>query len=543
MVLFMEHNVIVNYFFDGNKICNNTRLIKTENGLITEIKDIDEDRADEIATGKSSIDLRNKFVTPGLIDTHNHFMLTALKLEYQVDLADCMSFGDITSTIKGHMGNIIHGWLQAYGLNEYQLREKVLPDRYILDKIIKDVPLFITSFTEHYAVCNSKALKIAGIDESTENPQNGKIGRDENGIPDGRLYESQAMDIVKRHIPEYGLDDYENAIIKTAEKYLNSGLAVIKDTGGTGRDINEEVRIEAFNKLTINNKIRLRVIMALPVYNLQDVDKKIEMSTRIKESEYVKNGGFKLFLDGTIMSRTAWMKHNYKKQPYDLVETSGMPLWDINDFKEALYKLASTGKHISIHVIGTRAMSVAIEAIREIEKKGTEATFAFVHGYILTKQDKKEIDNLQELGIGLETQATDIYFIGYAIHNNLNEQDLEGVFPIRTLIKKGVLLSNGSDSPVTPFNPVFGLYSSIYRKIKNFSGKNYYDNGENIDFETSLKTYTSIASEVLCWSNIGNINPGCYADFLVWNDDPLKLGEDINEWLSLKLNLLTSCTR
>ncbi len=534
----MKHNVIVNHFFDGYKIHNTTYLIKTENGLITEITDIEEDKADEMATGKSSIDLRNKFVTPGLIDTHNHFMLTALKLEYQIDLADCTSFADIISTIKEHMGNIIHGWLQAYGLNEYQLREKILPDRYILDKIVKDVPLFITSFTEHYAVCNSKALNIAGIDESTENPQNGKIGRDVNDIPDGRLYESQAMDIVKKHIPEYGLDDYENAIIKTAEKYLNSGLTVIKDTGGTGRDINEDVRIEAFNKLSTNNKIRLRIVMALPVYNLQDVDKKIEMSNRIKENEYVKNGGFKLFLDGTIMSRTAWMKHNYKKQKDDLVETSGMPLWDINDFKEALYKLASTGKHISIHVIGTRAVSVAVEAIREIERKGTDATFAFVHAYILTKHDQKEIDSINELGIALETQATDIYFIGYAIHNNLDEKDLEGVFPIHTLIKKGILLSNGSDSPVTPFNPVFGLYSSIYRKIKDYNGKNYYDNGENIDFETSLKTYTAIASKVLRWDKIGNIKPGYFADLLVWDNCPFGLGEDINGWTSIKLKVL-----
>ncbi len=530
----MDYNIIVNNFFDGDKKYSEERVIKTENGLIKDIVKMDKNNIKDLINKKNTYDLRDKFVTPGLMDSHNHFALTALKLMYQINLVNTHSFDDIINMIN-NKNKIIHGWIQCFGINEYELKEKKLPDRYILDKVISDIPVFITHMSEHYAVCNSKALEIAGINKETRDPSNGKIGRNKSGISDGTLYEAQAMDLVKKHIPEYTLNDYENAIINGSAEYLNTGLTAIKDTGGTGKDINENTRVDAFNNVTLNNKIKLSLVIALPVYSLEDVDEKIGLSNKIKENSKLKNGGFKIFLDGSIMSRKAWMKNPYRIQKFDTEEVRGIPLWDIGKFKEAVNKLAATGKHISIHAIGDKAISVAIDIIKEINKNGTKSTFSLVHAYKLNNED---IMNLKNEKINLETQAAFIYFIGDVIQNNLKDSESFGLFPIKTLISQGVNISNGSDTPVTSFDPLYGIYSSIYRKIKNSNEKNIFDDEEKIGIHDALKTYTSLSSYDLELNNTGFIKNGYCSSFTVWDSYPEKLNDDINQWTKIKHNAL-----
>jgi predicted amidohydrolase YtcJ len=528
----METYVILDKYFDGYKLKNECKVFTIINGIIESEAVGDQETIKKIThSGYDVVDLRGKFITPGLVDSHNHFMLTALKLKYQIDFAGVRSIGDFLKVLQENKDKVLHGWFQGYAINEYNMKEKKLPDKSAIDKIFGDIPVFITQMTEHYALCNSKALEIAGITKEMKSPPNGKIDRDPEGMPNGILYEATAMDLVKKMIPEYNVDDYIDAIKFGAREYRNTGISTVKDIGGTGNDVNEETRIMALNKIAGSGEIGIRIALTLPVYSLKDVEKKIRLSKIVKESPEIKFSGFKMFLDGSILSKTAWMKRDYMKSENG--SNRGMSLWNINDFKEALKILSATGNHISIHTIGDKAIETALDTIEELKNAGIGSKYALVHCY---KLDSETIKKIKNLGVGVETQVSFIYFIGDAITDNIGREESMCLFPVNTLISNNIRVSNGSDSPVTSFNPIYGIYSSIFRKT--FTGHNteIYGGKEKLSIEDALRTYTSESSEVIGWDRIGILKKGGFADFDQWGTDPKDLGNDIKDWINLKIN-------
>ena len=529
----MEKYVIVDRYFDGYKWENNSTIFKVKNGIIAEKYTANkQDMENIMESGNEVLDLRGKFVTPGLIDSHDHFMLTSLKLKYQVDFSGVRSFEDFRRVLEENRNKIVHGWFQGYGINEYNMKEKRLPDIKIIDEIMGNTPVFITQMTEHYGICNSRSLEIAGIDRNTADPANGKLGRNSDGNPDGVLYEANAMDMVKSRIPEYTLDDYIEAIISGSEMYRKAGLSTVKDIGGTGNDVNEETRICALNRISKEGNHKIRIAVALPVYSLKDVSRKIELASILEENQHIMFAGFKMFLDGSILSRTAWMKHSYVGSKGNM----GIPLWDIKNFREGLKQLSATGHHISIHTIGDRAIETALDSIEELKNSGVASRYALVHCY---KLEEKTIEKIKKLNVGVETQLAFVYFIGDSLSDNIGLDQSKCLFPAKTMVEKGIRVSNGSDSPVTPFDPLYGIYSSVFRKTLTGKNSSVYSNNESLTIEETVKTYTSESAAVIGWNEIGSLETGKFSDFTVWDPDPATAGKNIEDYLHINLKSIT----
>ncbi|WMT50953.1 MAG: amidohydrolase family protein [Ferroplasma sp.] len=530
----MEKYIIARNYFDGYSTHNSDHVFVINDGMISENYDINGDKVKELLKKDNAVDYRDKFVTPGLIDSHNHFTLTSLKLKYQVNFSSVRSFSQFLEMLENNRDKVIHRWFQGYAINEYDMEEKQLPDRLVIDTVFPDTPVFITQMTEHYGICNSKALELAGVSKETESPPNGKIGRYENGEPNGILYEANAMDLVKKMIPEYDINDYMEAIKFGAGKYKEAGISTVKDMGGTGKDVNEDTRVAALNRLSDEGCLELRVALVLPVYSLEDVKRKIELWKKVHESSRLKFSGFKMFMDGSILSRTAWMRNNYAKP--ENTDNKGIPLWDIENFRKALGLLSQTGQHISIHTIGDRAIVTALDAIEEVKKYGKSSTYSLVHCY---KLDKDIIKRIKTLNVGVETQLAFIYFIGDGLTENIGKEQSRCLFPVKTLMMNSIPVSNGSDSPVTPFNPVYGLYSSIFRKTYTGNHSEIYSGREELTLEETLKTYTSQSSLTVEWDNIGVLGNNHFSDFSIWDKNPSDLGNKLNPWLNMKINAIS----
>ncbi len=529
----MEKYVIVREYFDGYRMHNSDHAFSISNGIISENFDVDTEGIKELKGKGDVFDFRDKFVAPGLIDSHNHFTLTSLKLKYQVNFAGVRSFSQFLELLANNKNKIIHGWFQGYAINEYDIEEQQLPDRFVIDTVFPGIPVFITQMTEHYAVCNSRAMELAGITKDTESPPNGKIGRYENGEPNGILYEANAMDLVKKIIPEYNINDYMKAIKFGAEQYRGTGISTVKDMGGTGSDVNEETRVAALNKLSEQGILELRVALVLPVYSMNDVNRKIELWKKVHESDRLKFSGFKMFLDGSILSKTAWMRNNYAKP--EGVKNKGIPLWNIINFRKALEALSQTGQHISIHTIGDKAIITAMDAIEEIKNHGKSSTYTLVHCY---KLDKNIINRIKKLDVGVETQLAFIHFIGDGLTENIGKDQSKCLFPVKTLMINDISVSNGSDSPVTPFNPAYGLYSSIYRKTYTGKHSEIYSGNEELTMEETLKTYTSQSSLTVGWNKIGFLGNDHFPDFSIWDKNPEYMDSDIYTWLNTKIEAI-----
>ncbi|WP_298276410.1 amidohydrolase [Ferroplasma sp.] len=515
----MDKIIISNRFFDGEKFVESPTFFKIKNGVIFQVGKFTDLKDSGLRFGKDVIveDYRGLTLTPGLVDSHNHFTLSALKMRFQVNLECAKNFSDIKTTLLKQFRNNKRKWILGYNLNEYNLEEKKLPTAQDLDKISSEIPILITHSSEHYAICNSVALQKSNVTNETLNRFGSVIGRYKNGEPNGILYESAAMDIVKGNIPAYDLEEYEDALEYASRKYRKSGLTAVKDTGGTGKDIDEEKRVEALNYLSEDERLAIRVGIALPVYSLEDVRKKIELSNKIQENKFLRFVGFKFFIDGSGLSRTAWMKENWNKNYTETDESNfGKCLWDIEEFNNAISEVSKLKTTVSIHAIGDRGIFEALKAIKQ--NRGKNSKFSMIH---CNAPNADDITKMAELGISVETQASFIYFIGAAYMSNFGGTRGQRLFPFNTMLKAGINVCNGSDSPVTRYEPIYGILSSMLRQTKYGTPPGFeYTASEKLDLEETLRTYTLNCSKSMEWEEIGNLKKGSFADVIVWKEIP-----------------------
>lgn len=150
------------------------------------------------------IDLKGKTVLPGFVDSHEHCIARGLQTDY-VNLSS-PPIGSIDDILKALASKARqkreNEWVIGTWWDESKLREKRFPTRYDLDKVSTRHPIYIGRAGGHNAVANSLALKIAGINRETSQPQGGRIEKDERGEPTGRLDEIAAMNIVRSKVPE-----------------------------------------------------------------------------------------------------------------------------------------------------------------------------------------------------------------------------------------------------------------------------------------------------------------------------------------------------
>ena len=132
-------------------------------------------------------DLKGHTLMPAFIDAHSHFAQTAQSIK-MCDLSDTESFEDIVTALKNYLEkNQIdeNGMIFATGYDHNFLAEQKHPDKTVLDKVSKTVPIYISHASGHMGAANSALLKLAGITTETKDPEGGRFGRDKSGEPDG----------------------------------------------------------------------------------------------------------------------------------------------------------------------------------------------------------------------------------------------------------------------------------------------------------------------------------------------------------------------
>ena len=315
-----------------NRASPKCRFLIAEDGFITYTGNAPISSELEDAT---HYDFKGHIITPGLIDSHNHFLHTGLGSLFTVDLStfEETNLGVIIDEIQKFARKSEFPWILGSGLNEKRVKEGRLPTRLDLDRIDTNKPIFITHNTVHYGICNSTALKQTQVGRETPDPVGAKIGRSPDGEPNGILYEPAAMDLVRKHIPSFSREQYKRAIREASKRYLAEGLVCVKDTGGTGADLDEVQRVEVLNELNEAHELEIRQSICLPVFSLDDAREKVSLSKRIVDSEFLRFVGYKLFLDGSGYGRTAWMKKEWNRN-FETIDKGnfGFPLWKIEDF-------------------------------------------------------------------------------------------------------------------------------------------------------------------------------------------------------------------
>jgi predicted amidohydrolase YtcJ len=465
------------------------------------------------------VDLKGRTVVPGMTDAHNHLYGVGLR-EMTLNLEGTVSLEDFLAKVKARVDQAKPGeWVTGRGWIETFWKPPVFPTRQDLDKVSPNNPIFLDRADGHGAVVNSAALKIAGIDRSTQNPFGGEISKDKAGEPNGMLLDN-AQDLVTRHIPPTTAADAEKALLLGVKREIELGWCQIQDAGGSYDDV------ALYRKLYEEGKIKLRVYKA--------VHGPSESSQRLlREGATVGayDGRFtlrtiKVVSDGSLGSRSAALLEPYA----DKADTSGFLTVKEEELQPMLVEALRQGIQVETHAIGDRANRFTLDsyekafaAVPPAQRKIPEPRWRIEHAQIVNPAD---IPRFSRLGVIPSMQPSHAIGDLHFAPSRLGIKRLEGAYAWQSFIKSGSIVAAGSDAPVERGEPMIEFYAAVARRdMKGFSGEGWHPE-QAVTREQALKMLTLWPAFAAFEEKVkGSIEVGKYADLTVLSADIMKIAE------------------
>jgi predicted amidohydrolase YtcJ len=468
----------------------------------------------KIGDSSNQIDLGGRTVIPGMTDAHIHLQHYALGLLH-VDCEtatreECLNKVEKrTSSIAPGEWVLGHGWNQNNWTGGFGTAEQ-------LDKFAPQNPVYLTAKSLHAAWVNSDALRHAGINAQSPDPQGGKIQRYEDGTPTGILFET-AMSLVSESIPEQTAEKVAEAIRDAQPKLWEMGLTGVHDFDG-------RLCFAALQQLNAENLLKLRVVKSIP---LESLSYAIGLGLRSGfGNDRLRIGSIKAFADGALGPRTAAMLKPYEGEP----ENRGLLMLDSEAIFEQGRQAVENGLSIAVHAIGDLANHEVIKAfsqLRDYEKerdtsiesweRSQRLRHRIEHVQIIHPDDLPQLASLDVIASMQPIHATSDYL---AADRYWGERSRFS-YAWQDLLDQGTKMTFGSDAPVESPNPFWGLHAAVTRRRKDGSPEleGWYP-AQKLSLSAALYGFTSGAAYAAGMENqLGKLAPDCFADLLVLDED------------------------
>ncbi|MGC8629776.1 MAG: amidohydrolase [Thermoplasmata archaeon] len=472
--------------FVNAKIYASFKPLKITDALIIKDGRIAELGSDKIPDfGKMEVvDLHRSIVMPGFVDAHMHLDELGEYLNI-LDLRNVRSIKEMQEKLKAVEKN---DWIIGHGWDQELFEEHRWPDRFDLDQIIKDKPVFLSRVCLHAAVLNTRALEMLGLLSSDYGPD--YLVRDDRGITG--IVKEQAFEQARKNIKK----DVQKYIIDGANETLKNGVT--------------SVGFVSCNSETLKILDRLREKLRLRVHVYVNPDS-MDALKEFKNSAFLKVNGIKLFIDGSLGARTAWLS-----SPYADANTSGNSVIDEHEYFRICRKTDQQNLQIATHAIGDRALDVVLDTYALLRNKHR------IEHVSLIRED--QILKIKDIGATIVTQP---HFVitDFWVLNRIGTDRAEQAYPFRTLIKNNIPVAFSTDSPVEPIDPWQTVYSAVtrgkYEKIPLY----YESRLQTLSLEDTLFLYTKNSAKALLDDSIGSLEHGKYADFIILNRDPFQVSK------------------
>lgn len=454
-------------------------------------------------------------VVPGLIDTHNHMQWTGMQAKL-VDLAAARSIADVQEAVRAYaQRNPDKPWIMSgSGWHVVSLREGRYPTRQELDAACGDRPVYLPR-VGHAAVANTLALQLAGIGRDTPDPPGGRFEREADGHPNGVLLEPPAFEQVARLVPPPSAQEQLDALRDVQRVYHAAGLTGIMDPGVTPEMMRLYQALWQRGELTMRSVLMPLSDSSLPLQQNLDRISQAGMATGFGDAR-LKLGGVKLFLDGGASLGTALMREPYPDERCNC----GIQVTPTDSFRQIAWACARQGWSLGVHVVGGKAIDIALEIFAEIDKEIPlrPLRFSLIHAYLWPEQ--RNIREAARMGITVATQCSMQYAFGPLLVQRFGTALMATATPVRSWLDGGVVVGGGSDSPVTPFQPLLGLWQARTRHIAGTDEP--VGRLQAVTGEEALALYTRDAAYVsFSEHERGMLRPGLLADWTVLSLDPV----------------------
>ena len=451
------------------------------------------------------INVGGKIITPGFIDAHSHPAGAGRSHLRNVD-CDLRSIEEIKNAIFERSKKTPKGeWISGFKYDDTKTKEKRYINNIDLDEVSPDHPVIITHRGGHTAYVNSLALKIAGIDEKTPDPKGGNIERDlETGNLNGRLLET-ATYLVEKFIPnQFTRSDYQAGVKLISEMLSKSGITSVTDAGTGVKSL------QAFEDAYESGELKTRVYCMIRGYAFDEVNgsgKKTGYG-----DEWVRVGAVKLVCDGSISERTARLSKPYIGRP----DYYGIIINNEDEIYEEAIKAHSNDWQIGVHANGDVGIDITLRVFERLQKEKyrKDPRFRIEHCTII---NESLVQRIKTLGVIPNPFSTYVYFHGEKM-KEYGKERLENMFAVRSFLDAGIPVTQTSDYPPGPFEPMMAIQSSVTRT--DYTGE-VWGPSQKISVEEAIKVATINGAYASYEENIkGSIEIGKLADLTILGQDP-----------------------
>lgn len=489
-------------------------------GLTSEIKDYQGDSTEVI-------DADGKFMMPGFIESHAHFLGLG-KSKMILDLRGANNFDEVVAIVAEATENVLPGmWIVGRGW--HQEKWDPVPNENVNGYPYHDQlsaasplnPVYLTHASGHAIISNENAMKLAGVNSETESPAGGNIVKDSTGRLTG-VFEENAEELILKVYQEYRntltagqlRQEKMEAYKLAAEESLSKGITTFYDAGSSFEEIG------LLKSLVDSNKIPLRLNVMISAGN-------DSLKTNAADYKMIGYGdshltvrAVKKYIDGALGSRGAWLLSPYT----DDTTNTGLNVTPLNELRETAQICLENDLQMCTHAIGdkgNREILNIYENAFESDTTKNDLRWRIEHAQHLSIRD---IPRFADLGVIAAMQGVHCTSDAVFVEKRLGPyRARDGAYVWKKLIDAGTTLCNGTDAPVEDVDPIASFYSSVTRMLPDET--TFYPE-QKMTREEALRSYTINGAYAAFQEDIkGSIEKGKLADIVILSNNLLTCEE------------------
>jgi len=453
---------------------------------------------------KEKLDAQGKFIYPGFIDAHAHFVGYGQSL-FTVDLYDSKSIDEVVKKVKDFdSAHPNETWILGRGWDQNKFPSKSFPTNDALNKLFPDKPVLLERVDGHASIANDKAFELAGVKAGDKIP-GGEI-ETKNGKLTGILIDN-AVDLVAAKIPSQSPAKLKEALMEAQKNCFAVGLTTIDDCGLSHTVISF---VDSLQK-TGNLKMRIYAMLSDAKANYDFAFEKGKIKT-----DRLHVCGFKVYADGALGSRGACLLQTYSDKPGWL----GFLLSSQQHFDSVAKIIYGHDWQMCTHAIGDSGSRTMLTVYGKYLKGKNDRRWRIEHAQVINENDFRLFGEYNIVPSVQPTHATsDMYWAG----DRLGPERVKGAYAYKQLLEQNGWIPLGTDFPVEDISPFKTFYAAVVRKDAKGWPANGFQMENALTREQAVRGMTIWAAKANFEENEkGSLEKGKFADFVILDNDLIK---------------------
>jgi len=459
---------------------------------------------------KEKLDAQGKFIYPGFIDAHAHFMSYGLSLQ-RVELTGTNSWDEVIERVRAFAAENLptgqagkEGWITGRGWDQNDWTNKEFPGKEKLDELFPDRPVLLRRVDGHAAIANQKALDFGGI-KPGDTLTGGEI-EVISGKLTGILVDN-AVDLITDKLPGPSEEQFKKALQAAEKNCFAVGLTTIDDCGLGYASVDRIRQLQSNGDL----KMRLYVMLSDEKANYDYLEK-----NGIIKNDRLNVRSIKVYADGALGSRGACLLQPYSDRP----GWSGFLVSSRAHFDSVANYISQKGWQMCTHAIGDSGNRTMLNIYARYLKGKNDLRWRIEHAQVVNQNDFNLFGDYNIIPSVQPTHATsDMYWAG----DRVGAERMKGAYAYKQLLQQNGWIPLGTDFPVEDISTFKTFYAAVIRK----DAKNWPANGYQIENvlsrEETLRGMTIWAAKANFEENEkGSLEKGKFADFVILDADIMK---------------------